>query len=399
MKNDISKNPNEYNKFKGINIRISNDRIDDKIRTFYNSLNLMNKVLNIDPLELVKNEEKKEIYKKNTRRRISCLNDKSGPYKDLDSIHNQINLIKNVLVDDTKMDFIEKKKKQDKLHKEMDLKYKRRKAMKDDENKDILAINAKYSLKIVNNKNMHITPRLNEYEIMVEKKRIMTSSLPMKPKNTILLSADKKNQKSRPLTRNRSMNIISDNFNKTTYDTSKMNSIYNDLQKQCNQTVSSSNLIKNKINIIIPKLNKKLNIKGRNYENYLSRDVMGELIKDTKEYKKAKRYFIYPQGEKTPICISENPNNILTKTHFTDKISSTSAFNIRDIINDRYKVRLVKEDILGFDDEIYDFSKRENFMATYSEKKLYENFNKIKEFMFHTQMNYAKIKKKLDIAS
>ena len=66
-----------------------------------------------------------------------------------------------------------------------------------------------------------------------------------------------------------------------------------------------------------------------------------------KEYKKAKRFFVYPKNSKTPKSMSLNPNNILTKIHFTDKISTNSAFNIRDIINDRYQVSIRKNDILG----------------------------------------------------
>jgi hypothetical protein len=395
-------------KFRDLAIKAKQCNIDQIIKKFKNNLDTISNVLNFNPNELNMPNEKKLVRFK-TKKKAYRPRDTIGPFTETDDIDAQIKLIKSVLEEDNKMNFIEKKKKQDQLHKEMDKRHQERKSNNIKMNKELIK-------QALSQNNGNIKGKVNS----------LKNHLTMSPKKlqNLIGSREVKNNRIRIKTAIKPFSLdlskpslnLDDHFNDLPHKTKsrnkpsgfdqtwrtsfsqKITTVYNDIQKQCNDTVSSANRLNTRMNEKIPRLMlESSKTKNKSPTNLISEDLMKELIKDTKEYKNSKRLFIYPKNSKTPKSISLNLNNILTKTEFTDKISTISAFNIRDIINDRYQVSLKKDDILGYKFKPYDFAKRENYLKTYHEKKLEQNLSKMKEYVFQTQIDFSKIKSRLEI--
>jgi hypothetical protein len=394
------------------------EKVDDKIKVYANSVE---KTINTiyttagykKTIVFIKKEPKTVkktnlvIPKKRVKRVSQC---RQGPYSEVENIDDQIWIIKNLLEEENKVDFIEKRKKQEQLHKEMDERYKKAKLNMNvdrDMLKDCLSMSHNhYKMKLIAG---NVDRRKKKEKTIIAPKPLTatpskpgTAKVNMNRSGFSFFSQSQKSLKTpEGLKRHKRIYSAADvqstpNKRATTIDVHKMGETYRTIRKKCVTAMIGSKTLTNSMQEAIPKLTKlkmhklKMDLK---WSEILDSELLNQMRSDTREFKKVKRFFVYNKNKQTPVCISDDPNNIISRIHFVDGISEEAAFNSRGLINNKYNVRLAQDDILGYRTD-YDSYKSRNGTLTPVQKMKVNNF-RLRESLCKTQMSVAKSNNKL----
>jgi hypothetical protein len=411
--------------FKTPSIRpVRSDKVDDKIGSYASSVErTINKLFKTagHKKEVLVIKKENKVPKKLTakpilfKRQSQMKHIKQGPYSEIENIDDQIYLIKNLLDDDNKIEFIEKRKKQEQLHKEMDERYKKAKNninLQKDLIKEALTLSHNhYKMKIIANNLL-----FNSHKPQKRKKTIIApeplSKTPSKPNTARMnktgfsfFSQSCRNIKTPESVVHKKFYSTVDfsafkHSKKSSIDSHKMAETYRTISAKCISTISESKTLRSSMNSAIPHLTQ---IKMHRLKMDLKSEILyPELLKDmraeTREYKKEKKFFVYNKRKNTPVCISDKPNNVISRIHFVDSISEEAAYNSRRLIDDRYGVKLSDEDLMGFRNDYHDFtnfkgSSRNRLLTP--EEKIRNNGFKLRESLFKTQQILSKSNNKL----
>jgi hypothetical protein len=413
----LNVNKSHKTSFKSAGITsIRPEKVDDKIKHYANSVE---KTINTiyttagykKTIVFIKKEPKTVkktniiIPKKRIRRHSQC---RPGPYSEIENIDDQIWIIKNLLEEENKVEFIEKRKKQEQLHKEMDKRYKKAKMgmnVNSDMLKDVMSMSHNhYKMKLIAG---NIFGRNKQKEKTIIAPKPITST-PVKPSTAgatlnrsvfSFFSQSQKSLKSPSEKKHKRVFSAADIYRtpskKSTIDIHKMEETYRTIRSKCNSAMTGSKSLTISMNNAIPQLTKlqrnkiKMDLK---WSEILDADLLTQMRKDTREYKQIKRFFVFNKDKQTPVCISDDPNNIISRIHFVDGISDEAAFNSRGLINNKYNVRLGDHDILGFKTD-YENYKSRNALTPVQKIKI-NNF-RLQEKLCSTRQSIAKSNDKL----
>jgi hypothetical protein len=327
-----------------------------------------------------------------------------GPYTEVENIDDQIWIIKNLLEEENKLEFIEKRKKQEQLHKQMDERYKKNK-MNINLNKDLLSealtlSHNHYKMKIISD-NVFNQRRDQPKKTIISPRPAFAT--PEKPKTA--LGTNKTgisffpSSRNIPIVHKRTYSAADINVktHKSPIDLQKMGETYKTIRKKCNTAMSGSKSLESSIFSAIPNLTKlrmhrlKMDLKSE----ILDPALLNHMRNETREYKKVKKFFVFSKRQQTPVLVSDDPNNIISKIHFVDGISEEAAYNSRGLINNKYNVRLAEDDILGFRSDYNSYKSRNKSLSP--AEKVQINNHQLRERLYSTQMSIAKSNSKLSL--
>ena len=188
---------------------------------------------------------------------------------------------------------------------------------------------------------------------------------------------------------------INSSQNKSFYTIDKKKLIENQIFKACTSTSNKSMTIKNELQNFLPIKNKVFKIRKKIDKDYLKSNMDKEIIQENDKFKSNKRFFIYPKDLMNPVYICEDEKNIMRESNYVDRLNECDAFASRNLIFNKYKVLVEKDELYGYNPDVKVDCNHIDFIRLYKEKQMNKNSFKIKKLAYNTQIISKEVNEKI----